>query len=130
TANLEVVANLTERVQKIVSADPAVQDVASVAGYSLIDGQIANNGAVIFASMKPFAERKDPSLLSFATLPRLNAKFSEIKEGFVFALNPPSIPGMGTTGGFEFYPQNRGSGDTRATGAAVQTFLEAARKRP
>src|SRR6185295_5862436 len=66
TANLEVVAKLTERVQKIVSADPAVQDVASVAGYSLIDGQIANNAAVIFASMKPFEERKDPSLLSFA----------------------------------------------------------------
>ena len=41
TANLEVVAKLTERVQKIVSADPAVQDVASVAGYSLLDGQIA-----------------------------------------------------------------------------------------
>ena len=130
TANLEVVAKLTERVQKIVSADPAVQDVASVAGYSLIDGQIANNAAVIFASMKPFEERKDPSLLSFAALPRLNAKFAEIKEGFVFALNPPSIPGMGTTGGFEFYLQNRGAGDTRATGAAVQTFLEKARQRP
>ena len=28
-----------------------------------------------------------------------------------FALNPPSIPGLGTTGGFEFYLQNRGSGD-------------------
>ena len=37
----------------------------------------------------------------------------------MFALNPPSIPGLGTTGGFEFYVQNRGSGDTRATGAAV-----------
>src|SRR5262245_1752911 len=47
TANLEVVARLTERVQKIVSADPAVQDVASVAGYSLLDGQIANNAAII-----------------------------------------------------------------------------------
>ncbi|HKU86711.1 MAG TPA: efflux RND transporter permease subunit [Casimicrobiaceae bacterium] len=130
TANLDVVAQLTERVQKIVSADPAVQDVASVAGYSLIDGQVTNNGAVLFASMKPFEERKDPSLLSFAMIPRLNAQFAAIKEGFAFAVNPPSIPGMGTTGGFEFYLQNRGSGDVRATGAAVAQFLEKARKRP
>ena len=96
----------------------------------LIDGQIANNGAVIFASMKSFAERKDASLLSFAAIPRLNARFAGIKEGFAFALNPPSIPGMGTTGGFEFYLQNRGSGDARATGAAVQQFLAKARQRP
>ena len=37
---------------------------------------------------------------------------------------------MGTTGGFEFYLQNRGAGDARATGAAVQTFLAKARQRP
>jgi multidrug efflux pump len=130
TANLDVVAKLTERVQKIVSDDPSVQDTASVAGYSLIDGQITNNGAVIFASMKPFEERKDASLLSFAVIPRLNARFAGIKEGFAFALNPPSIPGMGTTGGFEFYLQNRGSGDARATGVAVQQFLAKAQQRP
>jgi len=130
TANLEVVAKITARAQKITSADPAVQDVATVAGYSLIDGQIQNNSAVIFASLKPFDERKDPSLLSFAVLKRLNAQFAGIKEGFVFALNPPSIPGMGTTGGFEFYLQNRGAGDARATGLAVQTFLDKARQRP
>jgi hydrophobe/amphiphile efflux-1 (HAE1) family protein len=130
TASLEVVANITERAQKIASADPAVQDVATVAGYSLIDGQIQNNSAVIFASLKPFEERKDPSLISFAVLKRLNAQFAGIRDGFAFALNPPSIPGMGTTGGFEFYLQNRGSGDARATGAAVQSFLEKARQRP
>ncbi|MEO8508304.1 MAG: efflux RND transporter permease subunit, partial [Betaproteobacteria bacterium] len=130
TANLEVVARITKRAQEIASADPAVQDVASVAGYSLIDGQIQNNGAVLFASLKPFDQRKDASQLSFAVLKRLNAQFASIKDGFVFALNPPSIPGMGTTGGFEFYLQNRGAGDARATGAAVETFLAKARQRP
>ena len=53
-----------------------------------------------------------------------------INEGFVFALNPPSIPGLGTTGGFEFYVQNRGSGDSRVTNEAVQAVIAAARKRP
>jgi len=130
TTNLEVVAKITERVQKIMSADPAVQDVATVAGYSLLDGQIQNNSAVVFASLKPFDERKDASLLSFEVLKRLNAQFFAIKDAFIFALNPPSIPGMGTTGGFEFYLQNRGAGDARATGAALETFLAKAKQRP
>ena len=130
TASLEVVGELTSRVQKIVSADPAVQDVAAVAGYSLIDGQIQNNSAVLFVSMKPFEARKDPKLLAFDTLDRLNGAFAEIKDGFVFALNPPSIPGLGTTGGFEFYIQNRGAGDARATGRAIEAFLAKARERP
>src|SRR4030095_10254871 len=130
TTNLEVVAKITERVQKIMSADPAVQDVATVAGYSLLDGQIQNNSAVVFASLKPFDERKDASLLSFEVLKRLNAQFFAIKDAFILRLHPTSIPGMGTTGGFEFYLQSRGAGDARATGAALETFLAKAKQRP
>ena len=130
TANLEVTTKITERAQQIVSADPAVSDVASVAGYSLLDGQLANNGAVLFASMKPFEERTDASMLSFAALPRINAQLAQIKDAFTIAINPPSIPGMGSVGGFEFYLQNRGAGDARALGAAVDTFIAKARERP
>jgi multidrug efflux pump len=107
-----------------------VQDVATVNGYSLIDGQFTNNAAILFPSMKPFEERTDPSLLSFAMLKRLNAQFFALREGFAFAINPPSIPGLGTTGGFEFYIQNRSSGDPRVTQQAIQAFLEKARQRP
>ena len=130
TASQSYVGALIEKVEKILASEPAVQDVAVVNGYSLIDGSQRNNAAVVFPAMKPFDERTDPSQLSFSVLPRLNAQFAQLKEGFVFAINPPSIPGLGTTGGFEFYIQNRGAGDARATGQAVQAYLKAARSRP
>jgi hydrophobe/amphiphile efflux-1 (HAE1) family protein len=130
SASLAVVERLTRQAEKILLADPAVQDAAVVDGYDLIDDQFTNNGAVLFVSLKPFDERKDKALLSFATLKRLNAKFAGIREGFLFALNPPSIPGLGTTGGFEFYVQNRGAGDPRATEQAVRSLIEKAAKRP
>ncbi len=130
TASLPVTGRFTAQLEKIVLADPAVQDVATVNGYSFIDGQFNNSGAVLFGLLKPFEERSDPSLLSFDTLKRLNAQFFALKDGFALALNPPSIPGLGTTGGFEFYIQNRGSGDSRATGEAVEAFLTKARQRP
>ena len=130
TASLDVSQKLTDKAAKIIRADPAVENVAWVDGYSLIDSQFSNNSSIMFAQLKPFDERKDASLLAFATLKRLNAQFYGLREGFAFAVNPPSIPGMGTTGGFEFYIQNRGSGDPRATGAAVDAFLAKARQRP
>jgi multidrug efflux pump len=130
TASQGYVGRLVEKVEKILAAEPAVQDVAVVNGYSLVDGTFRNNAAVFFPSLKPFDVRTDPSQLTFSVLPRLNAQFAQLKEGFVFALNPPSIPGLGTTGGFEFYIQNRGAGDTRATSQAVQAYVAAARQRP
>jgi multidrug efflux pump len=130
SASQGVIGDLTRDVDRIVMADPAVQDVATVNGYSLIDGQFQNNAAVLFVSLKPFDERKDPSLLSFAALPRLNAAFSQLRDGFVFALNPPSIPGMGSTGGFEFYIQNRAGSSSAVMQEKTQAFLAKARQRP
>jgi len=130
TASLGVVSDFTKKVEEIVRADPAVQDIGTVDGYSLIDSQLSNNTAAMFALLKPFEERTERSQLVFEALKRLNAQFFGLRDGFAFALNPPSIPGLGTTGGFEFYIQNRGSGDPRATGAAVQAFLAKARARP
>ena len=130
TASLRVVDEFTAKAEKIVLADPAVSDIGIVNGYSLIDGQFSNNSAIMFALLKPFEERKEKSQLVFDALKRLNAKFAGMKDGFAFALNPPSIPGLGVTGGFEFYLQNRGSGDARATGQAVQAFVAKARQRP
>jgi multidrug efflux pump len=91
---------------------------------------VQNNGAVLFVSMKTFEQRKDESLLSFATLKRLNAQFAGIRDAFVIGINPPSIPGLGTTGGFEFYIQNRGAGDTKSTAEAVRAFIDKAQQRP
>jgi len=129
-ASLEVTARFSSELEKILLADPAVQDVGTVNGYSFIDGQQNNSAAVMFGLMKPFEERKDPKLLSFDTLKRLNAQFAGRRDGVAFAVNPPSIPGLGTTGGFEFYVQNRGTGDPRQTDEALKAFLAKARQRP
>src|SRR4029077_7870574 len=129
-ASLEVTARFSSALEKILLADPGVQDVGTVNGYSFIDGQQNNSAAVMFGLMKPFEERKEPGVSSFATLRRLNAQFAGRRDGVAFAVNPPSIPGLGTTGGFEFYVQNRGAGDPRQTDDAVRAFIAKARQRP
>src|SRR4051812_2734376 len=129
-ANLSVTTRFTGEIEKILLKDPAVQDVGTVNGFSFIDGQQNNSSAVMFALLKPFDERKDPALLSFDTLKKLNGQFAARQDGIAFAANPPSIPGLGTTGDFEFFIQNRGTGDARATAAAVKAFIASASQRP
>ena len=130
SASLGVTGRFSRALEEIILKDPAVQDVGTVNGYSFVDGQQNNAAVLMFGLLKPFDERKDPSLLSFDTLKRLNAQFAQRKDGVAFAVNPPSIPGLGTTGGFEFYIQNRGSGDPRVTDAALKEFMAKARARP
>jgi multidrug efflux pump len=129
SASLAVTGRFTRELEALLRKDPAVQDVGTVDGYSFIDGQQNNSAALMFALLKPFDERKDRSLLAFDTLKRLNAQFAARQDGMAIAVNPPSIPGLGTTGGFEFYLQNRGTGDARATQAALSAFVAKARER-
>ena len=130
TSSAEVVKQLSTKVENMLLQNPAVQDVGVVDGYSLLDGQIKNNASLAFVLLKPFAERTDPALSSFKVVPQFNAQFSQFKDGIAFAINPPSIPGLGTTGGFEFYLQNRGAGDTATTQKVMQDFLTKAKQRP
>jgi HAE1 family hydrophobic/amphiphilic exporter-1 len=51
-------------------------------------------------------------------------------EATAFAVMPPSIPGLGTQGGFSFWLQDRSGGTIEFLNQRVQTFLTAARKRP
>src|SRR4029077_14534314 len=58
------------------------------------------------------------------------AKARLIDEAIVIPIAPPAIPGIGTTGGFEFWIQDTGSGDPVALDVVTQDFLKKARERP
>ena len=47
-----------------------------------------------------------------------------------FAIMPPSIPGLGSQGGFSLWLQDRSGGSIDFLDAKLQKFLAAARKRP
>ena len=54
----------------------------------------------------------------------------DIQDGLVIPVAPPAIPGIGTTGGFEFWIQDLGSGDTTVLGDLTRKFIAKARQRP
>jgi len=129
-ASLERTTAADDKACALLKSIPALSDVAQIDGFSLLDGQNKTNAGMMFASLKPYDERKGPKDTAFAVLDDARRKLAGVKEGLLLPLNPPSIPGLGTTGGFEFYVQDKGGGDPRALEETVKNFLAKARQRP
>ena len=133
--SLDRTAEAAEQLDKLFAKNPAVQNRAGVTGYSLIDGQYKTNVATFFVTLKDFEKRYD----SIKKAAKENARAvllsvydgaQAIKSGKMIPIAPPAIPGIGTTGGFEFWIQDKGSGDPANLYELTQQFLDKARKRP
>jgi len=111
-----------EEVEKTIAGRPWMRSMFTVSGYSLIDGLALPNRALVVVELKPFAERKDPSLSVFQALKELNIAFSQIASANVFAFNLPPIMGLGNSSGFEFVVQSL-AGATATDLAAVSRGL-------
>ncbi len=125
-ASLDRSQELTQKVAEIFAEHPAVEDYSALAGYSLIDGQFKTNSGTVFVSLKDFDQRQDPSLKLDALFAFLGPRLAALTEGLAIPINPPSIPGLGTQGGFEFWIQNRGQGGaTRLSEVARDVIAKA-----
>jgi len=118
------------RVWAIFTKEPAVKDASVFAGYSLLDDQLKAVAGTLFVSLKDFGERKGAENSAFALINRVRPKLAAIKEAIVIPVNPPSIPGLGAQGGFEFWIQSRGQSDAARLQETVAAFLAKVGQRP
>ncbi len=124
-ASLDRTDKVVERVIEAVKSNPANKDVVSFSGFDFLGGGYKNNAATMFVTQQPWDDR---NVSSQALVGELFAKTAGIKEALVLAFNPPAIFGLGSTGGFEFYIQNRGGSDPAKLAEAMRTFQGAARQ--
>jgi hydrophobe/amphiphile efflux-1 (HAE1) family protein len=129
-ASLERTTGLTDQVTETMLRHPAISDAAQIDGFSLFDGQTRTNAGALFVALKPFEERTGEGESSFAAVADLQRQLGGLKSGLVFPLNPPAIPGLGVTGGFEFFLQDRSGGDPIKLERAARQFIAAANARP
>jgi multidrug efflux pump len=105
-----------------------------VDGYSLLDNQMKNNAATFFIGLKGFEERYSSENIrtqnARAVLLGAYQNLARIQEGIVLPVNPPAIPGLGTTGGTEVWIQAQGDATIAQLAATVDEFSAKARERP
>jgi multidrug efflux pump len=115
--------------------DEAVEGVAIVNGYSLLDGQNKNNAGAFFVGFKDFEGRyKDSDTIKAQSAPAVIQKaaraFSTVQGGIILPVNPPSIPGLGTTGGMEVWVQSKGDASIDQLAEMVANLVAKAKERP
>lgn len=123
---LEVV----EQIEATLGAEEAVADVVAIVGFDFIGGGNKSSVATFFVILEPWAQRQDPASSADALVGRFFGATAGIKEALVFAFNPPPIRGLGTTGGFEVYVQNRGDFDIPRLAEQTNTFIGALNQNP
>ncbi len=126
-----------ERTQKVMEQVEAhylqneaehIESTFSVQGFSFA-GSGQNNG-MVFVKLKDWEERTTPESSVDALVGRAMGRFMQIKDAMVFALAPPPVTELGTTGGFNLYlKDNQGQGH-EALMAARNQLLGLAAQNP
>ncbi|QND30101.1 multidrug efflux RND transporter permease subunit (plasmid) [Sinorhizobium meliloti] len=120
-ASLERTQQALDTVSRILQRTPGVANSVGIAGNSMVGGGGSNAGMVITA-LKPWGERRSAEESIDAIMNRLRAEFGRIPTASVVPFNPPAIPGLGTTGGFDLRLQAR-SGQSQQEIAEVMRGL-------
>ncbi|MBW1773264.1 MAG: efflux RND transporter permease subunit, partial [Deltaproteobacteria bacterium] len=107
-ASQERTNEVLDRIDGILKKTGGVQDWVVFGGYSLIDGTAVSNAAVLFVTLTPWDQRKDPSLRQEVIMANMQGQFNQIQESIVYAFLPPAISGLGVAGGFQMQLEDRG----------------------
>lgn len=119
-----------DEVQQIALKDPAVEHFFDLIGYSFLNQLNVTNQGVGFAILTDWSIRHAKDLRAPAIFRRLSNQYQEIPEGQIFLFNPPSIQGLGSVGGFEFWIENRGNENYSYLEQVTQKMIEKASLRP
>jgi HAE1 family hydrophobic/amphiphilic exporter-1 len=130
-ASLDRTDEFCKKVENILKNTPGVRYTTSVIGFSLLSQVQSTYNAFFFVTLQPWDVRKKPAEQYMAIRKRVAGELAALPEAVAFPFSPPSIPGVGSAGGFTFMLEDRsGSADLDFLTKNVNAFMEAARKRP
>jgi HAE1 family hydrophobic/amphiphilic exporter-1 len=120
--------------QKITAAllkTPGVQGVIAVTNFSLLTQVQSTNQGFFFVALKPWEARKSKDQQLEYIQGNLQKQLAANPDGIAFAFPPPSIPGIGTSGGVTMVVEDRsGSDDPQTLTRNLYGFLAAVNKLP
>ncbi|WP_206929341.1 efflux RND transporter permease subunit [Roseococcus thiosulfatophilus] len=129
-ANLERTDAVIRRASDAITATPGVESAVAFAGFDGATFTNAPNAGVIFATLAPFEARAAQGLTAGGILADLQGRLMGDPDALVFVLAPPSVPGIGTGGGFKLMIQDRAGRGPQAMEAAMHAVMGAANQTP
>ncbi|MBD8975704.1 efflux RND transporter permease subunit [Veillonella magna] len=117
-------------VSNFLQNDSDITEVAGVSGFDILSSAQQSSSGVMFATLADWSQRKGPTQGVEAKIGKVFGFAAHEPQATILALNPPPIPGLGSSGGFTMYLVNK-VGDSPAKMMTVaNSFLAEARKSP
>src|SRR6201998_902435 len=129
-ASLERTSEAARQVEEILANTPGVEYTTSVVGFSLLSFVRTTYNGFFFVTLKPWSSRETRAEQYQEIKVRLNQQLNKLPQGTAFSFSPPAIPGVGTSGGFQFVLEDRAGRDVPFLAGNLEKFMAAARKRP
>ncbi|WP_374381834.1 efflux RND transporter permease subunit [Pseudomonas fluvialis] len=129
-ATLDRTEDVIKRMSEIAGKHPGVENTVAFPGLSINGFTNSPNSGIVFTPLRPFDERRDPSLSANAIAAELNAQFAEIQDAYIAIFPPPPVQGLGTIGGFRLQVEDRGSLGYEELYQQTQNILAKARALP
>jgi HAE1 family hydrophobic/amphiphilic exporter-1 len=129
-ASLSRTDAVIRRASERIIATPGVESAVAFVGFDGATFTNAPNSGVIFASLKSFEERDAAGLSMGGILGELQRRLMGDPDARVLVIPPPSVPGIGTGGGFKVMIQDRAGRGPRELERAMYAVLGAANQTP
>jgi multidrug efflux pump len=131
SASLERTVEVTEAAEKIALDTPGIAHTVAVPGMSFVLNANSSNYGNMFVILKPFDERRNPSLTGEAILAHLRGRLQrEIPEARVLAFGAPAVRGLGNAGGFKLMVEATGDVDFDALQARADNLAAQGNRQP
>jgi hydrophobe/amphiphile efflux-1 (HAE1) family protein len=119
------------QMMSIMDSIPGILHYAALGGLNAVSFASKSNSATIFVQLKPWDERTSKEEQIGAIIANIQKRLGKFKEANVVAIQPPAIPGLGSTGGFSFIlEEKQAGGDIKVFEKTLRNFIAEVNKRP
>jgi multidrug efflux pump len=129
-ASLDRTEGVIRRMSDVALKQPGVESAVAFPGLSINGFTNSTNSGIVFVTLKPFDERRDPSLSAGAITAALTQKYSAMQDAYIAIFPPPPVNGLGTIGGFRMQVEDRGDLGFEELYKQTQGLIGASHKTP
>ena len=130
-SSLERTEGVVRQVEAVLKKTEGVVACTGIGGSGILTNSFSPEFASFFCKLEPWDERNTPELHVNGIQQTLRRSLANIPGAVIFPFTPPTIPGFGAAGGFNFLLQDKsGTMSVADLGKQTGSFLDAARKRP
>ncbi|WP_266160456.1 efflux RND transporter permease subunit [Dyella silvatica] len=129
-ASLDRSEDVIRRMSDIALKQPGVESAVAFPGLSINGFTNSTNSGIVFVTLKPFEERRDPSLSAGAITGALQQKYAAIQDAYIAIFPPPPVNGLGTIGGFRLQVEDRSDQGFEELYKQTQNLIAASQKVP